>query len=100
MREVVVPCRDLDAAVAAFELLGFAVELVLPADDPAVTVVVAPSGARVRLVRNDPGDVRVDDALALAVEVATPPLRPTVVVCRAHADAWHVGRAGMAYRDL
>jgi mannose-6-phosphate isomerase-like protein (cupin superfamily) len=70
MREVVVPCRDLDAAAAAFELLGFATDLVMPADDPAVIVMVAP------------------------------PLQARVVVTRARADAWHAGRAGMAYRDL
>jgi mannose-6-phosphate isomerase-like protein (cupin superfamily) len=97
VREVIVPCRDLDAAVAAFAQLGFAIELVLPADDPAV-VVLSRDGARLRLVRGDAGDVRVDEPLR--VTLAVPPLRPALVVTRARADAWHAGRAGMAYRDL
>jgi mannose-6-phosphate isomerase-like protein (cupin superfamily) len=97
MRELVVPCRDLGAAVAACEALGFAVELVVPADEPRIVVVVR-EPVRVRLVRGDGGDVRIEDALHVALEV--PPPRGELVVTRASEGAWHVGRAGMAYRDL
>jgi hypothetical protein len=99
MPEVVVPCRDLDAAVAAFGALGFAIDLVVPADNPTTIVVVAPTGGRIRLVRDDPGDVRVADPLV--VPLATPRLHaPAVIITRAAASTWHPGRAGMAYRDL
>ncbi|HUJ61106.1 MAG TPA: hypothetical protein VLX92_21530 [Kofleriaceae bacterium] len=97
MREVIVPCRDLDAAIAAFEAVGFALELVLPADDPALAV-VSRDGARIRLVRGDAGDVRDEDALRVAL--ARPALRPALVVTIARDRDWHRGRAGMTYRDL
>ena len=99
MHEVIVPTRDLDAAVAAFERLGFAIDLVVPADNPTTIVLVGTTG-RVRLVRDDPGDVRV--TTPLVVPLATPPLPHLTapVITRAAADAWHTGRAGMAYRDL
>lgn len=113
--EVVVPCRDPDAAARALAELGFAVELVIPADAPEV-IVVAGHGARVRLVRGGgAGSVtirltgepaRVVDAAGVRVEIA-PPERMVVpaprvafAIARGGGGAWHGGRAGMEYRDL
>jgi mannose-6-phosphate isomerase-like protein (cupin superfamily) len=113
--EVVIACRDPDAAARALEPFGFAVELVIPADAPEA-IVVAGHGARVRLVRGDGGGggtirvtgepARVVDAAGVRVEIA-PPERMVVpaprvafAIARGGGGAWHGGRAGMAYRDL
>src|SRR5678816_2907520 len=66
-------CADLDAAVADHEARGFRIEVVVPADDPE-TIEMSCGDTRVRLVRTTP--------------------------TRAADDDWHVGRAGMEYRDL
>ncbi|KNC52209.1 uncharacterized protein AMSG_01037 [Thecamonas trahens ATCC 50062] len=107
------------------ETLGMVLVRVYPADDPA-TAVVAGHGVTVRLQRGADGMagtmvLRVADPDAVAdgerailapngcrirLEHAAPPLvvppvLPELVVTRAGAtDAWGVGRAGMAYRDL
>lgn len=124
--EVVVGCADLAAALAFYtDRLGFRVETIFPADDPAVAVIAA-HGVRLRLVRGAPtahGLLRLRCADPAAVaggaaelqapdgtriqlvpaddEVVLPPLRPSLVIRRLHQDAaWKVGRAGMCYRDL
>src|SRR5689334_10299142 len=51
--EVVVPCTDLDAALALLRSLGFLLESISPADDPAVAV-TAGHGVRLRLERGVP----------------------------------------------
>jgi len=66
-------CADLDAAVAEHEARGFRVDMIVPADDPEA-IEMSRGDARVRLVRT------------------TPP--------RATDGDWHMGRAGMEYRDL
>ncbi len=123
--EVVVPCADLDAALARLGSLGFRLESIFPADEPAVAV-IAGHGVRLRLERGAaspapvvrltcrepaalaggarelvlPGGARIE----LACEDAgleLPPLAPSYTVSRAGgAGAWHTGRAGMQYRDL
>jgi quercetin dioxygenase-like cupin family protein len=124
--EVVVACSELDATLPFFtERLGFRVEAIAPADDPSV-VVIAGHGLRLRLERGGrgaPGVLRLvcRDPAAVAggatelvapngtrIEIvaahpplAVPPLRPSFVISRNDAEArWHVGRAGMRYRDL
>jgi quercetin dioxygenase-like cupin family protein len=76
--EVVLPCTDLSAAIACYMELGFRLDTIFPADDPAVAT-LSGHGLRLRLER-DP---------------ASAPARPTGA-----AGAWVEGRAGMLYRDL
>lgn len=122
--EIVLPCRDLDPALAFFGELGFRIEAVFPADDPRVAVLVG-HGVRLRL---EPGDgpagtlrLACDDPAAVAsgrtsliapngtrVELVAvdpplqvPPLRSSLVITPLHDDTeWKTGRAGMLYRDL
>jgi quercetin dioxygenase-like cupin family protein len=124
--EMVLPARDLDANIKFFtEQLGFRLDAIFPADDPA-TALVSGHGLRLRLERDAvgaPGTLRLlarDPAaiaggateltapngtrIALAASeppLELPPLRPTLVVQKLHGGAgWGVGRAGMLYRDL
>lgn len=116
LAEVVIPCRDLDAVSSALVGHGFAIDFVMPADDPA-TISLSGHGARVRLVRDldaAPATIRIerDDLLDrevvanVVLELAPP--EPLVVpepharthVTRAATTTWHTGRAGMSYRDL
>lgn len=117
--EVVVPCTDLDAALAMLAPLGFRLESIFPADEPTVAV-VGGHGLRLRLERDAavpapvvrlacgeparalelPGGARI-----LIVDEGTgfelPPLAPSYTVSHARdAAAWRTGRAGMQYRDL
>ena len=71
MREI--RCADLDAALASHQALGFRLDTILPADDPA-ELVLSRGDEQLRLVRDAPP--------------------------RAHDGGWHRGRAGMDYRDL
>ncbi len=87
--QIAMACDDLETAMATFERLGFALEMIFPADDPKVAVVVR-DDVRIQLVR---GAVAVPE---LSAEL--PVLRPSLVVTR--AGGWKVGRAGMQYRDL
>lgn len=48
--EIVLPCDDLDHALAFYAALGFRVELIFPADNPAVAT-VSGHGVRLRLER-------------------------------------------------
>lgn len=119
------PCADLAANLDFFvQDLGMRVEAIFPADDPRSAIVSghglqicllrgeqsvqaaciellceqlpdagprewqAPNGTRVRLVAADP-------ALKL------PPMQPSLAISQDGQDAlWHVGRAGLRYRDL
>jgi quercetin dioxygenase-like cupin family protein len=83
----VLPCDDLDDTVAFFERLGFRLEVILPADDPAVAI-VAGHGLRLRVQCGDPPSRALD------------PLPTTPWIGRAGEGAWKTGRAGMQYRDL
>lgn len=119
--EVVVPCSDLDAALAVLGPVGFRLERIFPADEPAVAV-IAGHGLRLRLERGaavpapvvrlpvaDAGGARTLELPGGAqivfvderAEFALPPLAPSYAVARARdAGAWRTGRAGMQYRDL
>ncbi|HEU0034872.1 MAG TPA: cupin domain-containing protein [Kofleriaceae bacterium] len=119
--EVELSCADLDAALAVLGPLGFAVEMVMPADDPAI-VVIAGHGLRLRLVRGTrkpPGTIRLacrdPQAIARAPlsaggirvelvrdepELPLPALQPAFVFTPDDPATWHAGRAGMQYRDL
>ena len=125
--ELPLPSRDLHADLAFFrERLGFRLESIFPADDPAQAV-LSGHGVRIRLERGGdeaPGAIRLlcedPDALGngagelhapggtrielrdLHPSLHRPPTRHALVVQRQGADggAWGVGRAGMHYRDL
>ena len=124
--EVRLPSRDLHADMSFYgETLGFRLESIFPADDPAVAVMTG-HGLRIRLDRGSdgpPGTLRLlcDRPEAFAAgrteleapngtrieirgrepEFARPPTRHALVVQRmAAGESWVVGRAGMQYRDL
>ena len=124
--EVRLPSRDLHADLAFYgDTLGFRLESIFPADDPAVAVMTG-HGLRIRLDRGAgeaPGTIRLlcerPEAFAAGarelvapngtrVEIrarepvfARPPARHALVVQRmGEGEPWGVGRAGMHYRDL
>jgi quercetin dioxygenase-like cupin family protein len=123
--QVVLSCAELGATLDFFiGRLGFRVEAIHPADDPRVAV-LSGHGTRLRLERGSdapPGILRLacDDPGALAggagelrapngtrvllvaarPPLAMPPLRPSLVLSRAHDASRAPGRAGMIYRDL
>jgi quercetin dioxygenase-like cupin family protein len=123
--QVVLPCEDLDETLAFFtDRLGFRVDAIYPADDPAVAV-ISGHGLRLELKRGaegTPGTIRLllSDRAALGgaseltapngtrIELADPD--PPVMVPKVVASfvlsengaraEWGTGRAGMLYRDL
>lgn len=124
--EVRLPSRDLHADLAFYgDRLGFRLESIFPADDPAVAV-MAGHGLRIRLERgadDAPGTIRLlcerpeefasgvtelvaPNGTRVAIcaqspEPARPPTRHALVVQRLdEGKSWVVGRAGMQYRDL
>lgn len=121
--EIVLPTTDLAGDLPFFRSLGFRLEAIWPADDPAVAV-VSGHGLRLRLDRQaggGPGRLRLlcDDPAAFAgaapkapggtlieTGLLTPPMhqpatRHAFEVRRLTDGApWVVGRAGMQYRDL
>jgi quercetin dioxygenase-like cupin family protein len=126
LAQVVLPCAELDSTILFFtERLGFRVDAIHPADNPAVAV-ISGYGLRIELRRGGggtPGVLRLlcRDAKALAdgateltapngtrielVEadppIVCPPVQPSFVLSKKVDDAtWGTGRAGMRYRDL
>jgi quercetin dioxygenase-like cupin family protein len=120
--QIVLPCPELDPTLDFFTgRLGFRVEAIYPADDPAVAV-ISGHGVRIQLQRGgsgSPGVLRllVRDGAAGATEmmapngtrielvdadppVVVPPVRPSFVVSENGDSSWGMGRAGMLYRDL
>ncbi len=124
--EIRLPTEDLGKDLRFFgKILGFRLDTIFPADDPAVAV-ISGHGLRIRLergAREAPGTIRIlcHDPAAFAdgrtelvapngtrIEIvdAKPPLElpPTrhwfVVRKLEDSDSWAVGRAGMHYRDL
>jgi mannose-6-phosphate isomerase-like protein (cupin superfamily) len=117
--ELVLPCADIDAGLELLGRLGFRIESIRPADDPAEAV-VSGHGMRIRLRRGQgdgesAGHLRLlcrdpaalgDLVAGLPIELARadeplvmPPLAPSLCITR-DADGWRQGRAGMLYRDL
>ena len=124
--EVRLPSRDLHADLSFYgETLGFRLESIFPADDPAVAVMTG-HGLRIRLDRGAheaPGTIRLlcdrpesfasgrdeieapngtrIEICAREPEFARPPTRHELIVRRmGERESWVVGRAGMQYRDL
>lgn len=118
LAEAVLPTRDLRGDLPFFSRLGFRLDLIWPADDPAVAV-MSGHGLRLRLERGDgppgtirllsdpprapatsPGGTRVETD-ALDPPVVQPVTQHAFVVRRLRDQApWVIGRAGMQYRDL
>ncbi|MCB1459382.1 MAG: cupin domain-containing protein [Nitratireductor sp.] len=121
--EIVVPCRELTETLPFFlKEMGFRLEQIFPADNPAVAV-VSGHGIRLRLdchARGEPGTLRLlaHDLDGLPCERTAPngtriefaPANPPMImpepvhsfVVRRLRDGapWVIGRAGMQYRDL
>ncbi len=122
--EVALACDELDETLAFFSGLGFRIQAIFPADAPTVAV-LSGHGLRLRLEVGGPGArgvlrLRCADLKRIASgtleltapngtrvlwvdaepTLVIPPLRPSLVVTRRQGSAWHVGRAGMRYRDL
>ena len=124
--EVRLPSRDLHADLSFYgDTLGFRLESIFPADDPAVAV-MSGHGLRIRLDRGAdeaPGTIRLlcdlpeefaaggteleapngtrIEIRAREPELSRPPTRHALVVQRMDdGESWVVGRAGMQYRDL
>jgi mannose-6-phosphate isomerase-like protein (cupin superfamily) len=127
--QVVVRCRDLPATLEGLTALGFAIDLVMPADAPTratvsgygVTLSLEQAGDRepaadsndpvtLRLLCHneipcDAGVTRDIDGLRIEFAPASPAIelpepRTQFVLTHAGDQPWHVGRAGMLYRDL
>lgn len=111
---VELPCPDVVAEVDFLVSLGWRVAEVFPADDPRrITVdghglriaVVHGTSQGTRIVVTDGSERRATSPHGTEVvfqpPLPTPPLVSSGVVSRAGGpDVWHVGRAGMHYRDL
>ncbi len=125
--EIVLPCQALTETLPFFtDRLGFRLDAIYPADDPAVAQ-VSGYGLRLRLERGGegaPGTLRLaaTDPSAVAggetqltapngttVEIVAadpplelPPVRQSLVInaLSGATGEWGVGRAGMGYRDL
>lgn len=120
--EVVLPVTDLKTEMPFFlGTLGFRLDTIFPADDPAVAV-ISGYGVRLRLERDAdaaPGSLRLyaaditetqrlisPNGNRVELHNAHPPMvipetRHSFMVRRlADSDAWVIGRAGMRYRDL
>jgi len=124
--EVSLPSQDLTADLAFYtQELGFRLDMIFPADDPAVAV-LSGHGLRLRLERGAavaPGALRLlcldPDAFAggrreltapngVRIQIVdahprleTPPTQHAFVVRRLKDNSpWVIGRAGMRYRDL
>jgi mannose-6-phosphate isomerase-like protein (cupin superfamily) len=125
--QLVLPCAELDPTVTFFvDRLGFRLDAIFPADDPAVAV-LSGHGATVRLDRSfdggagrlrllcDDADLEliasgaslvapngtVVDVVRADPPVVVPPVLQELVVSRSRdGGGWIAGRAGMRYRDL
>ena len=124
--EVYLPAEDLKTELPFFlNHLGFRLEEIFPADDPAVAL-ISGHGMRIRLDRDAgsaPGKVRLrctdPDGFAKGQRALTSPSGNMIEVVDAEpsldmpetqhsflvrhlrdSDSWVIGRAGMRYRDL
>jgi len=119
LAQTALTCTELQETLTFYTDLGFKVESIYPADDPAVAELVG-HGTRLRLTREaklgPPARLRllcdpVPETKELVAPNGTllefvpaemplviPELQASLVLAR--ADEWGVGRAGMRYRDL
>ena len=120
--EIVLPAKPMAATLRFFrEELGFRLESITPADNPAIAVLVG-GGARVQLrsdydgapgrlmitadtngasaTRRAPNGTEIVFAQRQAARDLTAPAQSPVITTRADNDAWVTGRADMLYRDL
>jgi mannose-6-phosphate isomerase-like protein (cupin superfamily) len=124
--QIVIPCPDLASLLNLLTTtLGFSIDLVVPADSPT-TAVVSGHGVTLRLeqdagrVRSPPPTLRLycegqgaagvdrwkNDALQIELASMHPAIdvpdgvQQFVLTRLDDAHSWHVGRAGMQYRDL
>ena len=123
--EAMIACNDINAALAFYvDRLGFRVDSIFPADEPAVAVLrgyglrlrldpdAPPSPATLRISCTDleamggAGRLVAPDGTTVDIvdgdpPLTLPPLQQSFVLERASDDAgWTVGRAEMRYRDL
>lgn len=111
---VELPCPDVVSEADFLVSLGWRVSEVFPADDPR-RITVDGHGLRIAVVRGTSQGTRIVVADSTARRMVsphgteivfesplpTPSLTSSAVVSRAEEpDEWHVGRAGMQYRDL
>ncbi len=117
--EILLPCSDIHETLPFYtDKLGFRLDTIYPADDPAVAK-LSGHGLRLRLQRGldaAPGVLRLNrdgpiERLTAPngtqIEIAPsdipldiPDAVPELVVTKVDDSAWHMGRAGMRYRDL
>ena len=126
--EIVVPSSGIAADMPFFtKTLGFRLDKIFPADDPAVAILSA-HGVRIRLdatiadhsripdlrlLVSDPAsiaggaaEITAPNGMRIVIEqrdppLVTPPTQHNYIVRRlADAAPWVIGRAGMHYRDL
>jgi quercetin dioxygenase-like cupin family protein len=123
--EAMIACNDINAALEFYvDRLGFRVDSIFPADDPAVAVLrgyglrlrldpdAPPSPATLRISCTDleamggAGRLVAPDGTTVDIvdgdpPLTLPPLQQSFVLERASDDSgWTLGRAGMRYRDL
>ncbi len=117
--EIRLPTLNLHDDLPFYEGLGFRLDQIWPADDPAVAIIsghglrlrlergAAEAPGTIRLLGDDerealiaPGGVRVEFA-PLVEMMEQPETRHAFMTRRlTDADPWVIGRAGMNYRDL
>ena len=117
--EVRLPTQNLHDDLPFYEGLGFRLDQIWPADDPAVAIIsghglrlrlergAAEAPGTVRILGGDPREpatapsgVRVEFA-AMEEDMGTPPTEHAFLSRRlTDRDPWVIGRAGMNYRDL
>lgn len=84
----VIRCDDLQGMIDHYTgVMGYRLEMIMPADDPRIALLVG-DGRRLRLESDQP------------IVTVPHPTQEFVVTRLLQDDAWHVGRAGMRYRDL
>ncbi len=123
--EAMIACNDINAALAFYvDRLGFRVDSIFPADDPAVAVLrgyglrlrldpdAPPSPATLRISATDlaamggAGRLVAPDGTTVDIvdgdpPLTLPPVQQSFALERSSDDAgWTLGRAGMRYRDL
>lgn len=117
--QFLIPCCDIDEAIAAVREVGFRLELIFPADSPS-TAVISKGGCFVRLERSSRGfspesiaalidsedpESRLSEKRftkrPLNVNQSAPRTERQLVFSRKNElSSWEPGRAGMLYRDL